>query len=84
MVRELFYNVDVNANVVGLITDCTGDSDATAGVPGIAGMFGEELFCNLDDLITDCTGDFDATAGVPGSAGHTFHPITRDRNWEKR
>ena len=36
--EEPFYNVDVNANGVGLITDCTGDSDATAGMSGSADM----------------------------------------------
>ena len=34
---------DENTNVVGLITDCTGDFDATAGVPGSAATGGE---CN--------------------------------------
>ena len=29
--EKLFYNVGVNANGVGLTTDCTGDSDVTAG-----------------------------------------------------
>ena len=72
--EELFYNADVNTNVVGLITDCTGDFDAIAGVHGSAAMCGEELFYNADvntnvvGLITDCTGGFGTTAGVPDSA----------------
>ena len=40
----VFYNADVNTNVVGLITDCTGDSGAIAGVPDRAAM---GWACNL-------------------------------------
>ena len=66
--------LEVNTNVIGLITDCTRDSGAIAGVPGSAAMCREELFYNADvktnvvGLITDCAGDFDAIAGVHGSA----------------
>ena len=71
-----FYNADVNTNVAGLITDCTGDSGAIAGGPGSAGMGSEEqgtvylkfeVNTNVIGLITDCTGDFGTTAGVPDS-----------------
>ena len=70
----LFYNADVNTNVVGLITDSTGDTCAT--VPGSAAS-GEqhgkdylnfELNTNMVGLITDCTGDSGTIAGVPDSA----------------
>ena len=67
-------NVDVNTSVVGLITDCTGDFDAIAGLHGSAAMCREELLYNADvntnvvGLITDCTGDFGTTAGVLDSA----------------
>ena len=44
--EEFFYNADVCTNAVGLITNCTGYSHATAAVPGSAGMFGRELFYN--------------------------------------
>ena len=70
----VFCNVDVKTNVVGLITDCTGDFDAIAGVRGSAAMCGEELFYNADvntnvvGFITNCTCDFGTTAGVPDSA----------------
>ena len=37
--EELFYNADVNTNVVGLITDCTGDFDAISGVHGLHWRF---------------------------------------------
>ena len=36
--EELFCNADVNTKVVGLVTDCTGDFDTTAGVPDSAAM----------------------------------------------
>ena len=36
----VFHNADVNTNVVGLITDCTGDFGTTAGVPDSAAMGG--------------------------------------------
>ena len=60
--EELFHNADVNTNVVGFITDCTGDFDAISGVHGSAATCREELFHNADvntnvvGLITDCTG----------------------------
>ena len=38
----LFYNADVNKNVIGLIMDCTGDSGAIIGVPASAATGGEE------------------------------------------
>ena len=68
-VRGVLHNADVNTNVVGLITDCTGDFDAISGVHGSAAICREELFHNADvntnvvGLITDCTGDFDAISG---------------------
>ena len=74
--EELFYNADVNTNVVGLITDCTGDFDAISGVHGSAAMCREELFYNADvntnvvGLITDCTGDFDAISGSARQCRH--------------
>ena len=42
--EELFYSADVNTDVVGFITDCTGDFGTTAGVPDSTAMGGE---CNL-------------------------------------
>ena len=62
--EEPFYNVDVNANGVGLITDCTGDSDATAGMSGSADMRVEP--------------DLEKTGCTSASTLQQPHPLTLD------
>ena len=53
----VFYNVDVNTNMDGLIVDCTGDFDAIAELHGSDAMCGEELFYNAD-VNTNVVGRF--------------------------
>ena len=70
--EELFYNADVNTNVVGLITDCTGDFDAIARVPDSAAMGGEwNLVSSSGNLQEKGTSPMDKetfTENVPADA----------------
>ena len=47
----LFCNADVNPNVVGLTTDCTGEFDPVAGMSVSAAMLGE-----CDFVTATCVG----------------------------
>ena len=76
MCREELYNADVNTNVVGLITDCTGDCGG-AGQCRHGRRGAGDGFSDLRRRLLQrgrkhqhgrCTGDFDAIARVHGSA----------------
>ena len=86
----VFYNVDVNTNMDGLIVGCIGDFDAISGVHGSAAICGEELFYNADvntnvvGFITDCTRDFGTTAADSAAMGGVCNLVSSSGNLQEK